>query len=190
MEEQRHFLGDIKDQLDDNNKQIRAGNSAIAKIIGSLSVHWTPSLALYMKNIMQDISVTSCAIHKVMLHNEAHLPGHLDRCLDQAPFILEDSHGRIRPFHMNSNTSWDFFDAILEVSFRGMPGHSRVQQQNYVLHDSTANRDVDRLLPWENLFLLGRKYVMCVVFRDLGNWTLCTNCYFTSPRAQDSEIQW
>lgn len=190
IKEQRFLLNEIKDQLHENNNQVRAGNAVTSKIVGSLRVDWIRSLSLDIKKFMQGIFVTTFATYKVVLDIRGRLPSHLERCLYQEPFVLEDSHGRIKPVHMDCINSWDAFDAWLEVQFRDLQGFTRVQNRDYVLHESAANRDIERRRPWETAFLPGQRIVMCMLFIDYTDSTCCPKCFLESPVTKDSDIKW
>lgn len=151
-QEQHLLLDGIKDQVQRNNEQVRAGVAVTSNLIEGLRIDWIRSLGTNLKKFMQGIFVTTFATYKVVLDIRGHLPSHLERCLYQEPFILEDSHGRIKPVYMDCINSWDAFDAWLEVQFCDLQGQTRVQNKEYVLHESAANRDIERRRPWENAF--------------------------------------
>ena len=159
------------------------------QITHSLRLDWTTpqSLNPFINSCLQTILIASATIYKLFLlinirghSSSSSSPSsshhhHLERqCLThqrQEPFLLEDSHGRIKPIYMDCITSWTVFDAWLEAQFRDLPGYSRVQKGAYVLHDSVANRDIDRGRrgrggggAWESVFLPGQRIVMCMIF--------------------------
>ena len=138
---------------------------------------------------MQSITVTASAIYRVVIDIQGRLPSHLERCLYQNPFILEDAHTRRKPIYMDCINSWDAFDAWLEVQFRGLPGHAMVQHKLYVLHDNSTNTDIDPFRPWEMAFLPGQRIVMCMLFLELFASSRCPRCSLESP-VTESDIEW
>lgn len=189
-QEQQLLLSEIKDQLQRNNEQVRAGNAITSKIVETLRADWIQSLSFNLKRLMQGILVTTFATYKVVLEIRGRLPNRLERSLYQEPFLLEDSHGRIKPIYMDCISSWPAFDAWLEVQFCDLQGHKRVQNKDYVLHESAANRDIERRSPWENAFLPAQRIVMCMIFVEDTGSICCPKCFLKSPTAKDSDIKW
>ena len=189
-QEQQLLLNEIKDQLHGNNEQVRAGNAVTSKLVESLHIDWIRSLGLKLMKFTQGIFVTTFATYKVVLDIRGRLPSHLERCLHQEPFLLEDSHGRIWRLYLDCINSWDAFDAWFEVQFRELQGHNRVQDKDYVLHESAANRDIQRRSPWQSAFLPGQRIVMCMLFADYTGSTCCPKCFLESTAAIDSDIKW
>ena len=193
MQEQSLVLDEIKDQLDENNEQVRLGNALTSKIIDSLGLDWIRSLSLDIKKFMHGIFIATFATYHAVADIQGRLPSRLERCLYQEPFILEDCHGRVKPIYLDCITSWDAFDAWLEVQFRGLDGHQMVQERSYVLHDIAANKDIlspIRRRRWETAFLPGQRVVMCMLFLKFESVDCCLRCAFKPPFAMDIEIQW
>ena len=187
--EQILLLNNISSQVRENNKQIRAGNTAISRLVGSVNIEWFRSLNVDIKRLLQNIFLTVSTTYEVILNIQRRLPSHLERRLYQAPFELEDAHNRIRPVHMDCITSWEEFDAWLEVRFRDWPGHAMVQNQRYVLHESATNRDIQRHRPWDRAFLPGQKIVMCMLFEERFASSRCPKCDLESP-VTEVDIEW
>ena len=190
MEEQRCLLKDIKDQLHENNRLVRAGNMITAKIMESLRLEWVQNLSLEFKKVMQSIFVTPLLTYQMFRDSRGRLPSHLERCLYQEPFVLEDSHGRVKPIYMDCINSWDAFHAWLDVQFRGLHGHKSVRDKGYVLHEAATNRDIELGRPWELAFLPGQKIVMCMIIVDYIDSICCPQCFLDSPVPYDAEIKW
>lgn len=115
--EQQLLLKDVKDKLEENNKQIRAGNAVTLKISETLRLDWIRRLGSELKTFMRKIFVMNVATYKAVLDIRRCLPSHLERSLYQEPFILEDAIGRIAPVHMQFISSREAFDAVLELRF-------------------------------------------------------------------------
>ena len=190
VDKQRCLLKDIKDQLHENNRLIRAGNTVTAKIMESLRLEWVQNLSLEFKRVIQSIFHTPLLTCKIIRDSRGRPPSHLERCLYQEPFVLEDSHGRIKPIYMDCINSWDAFHAWLDVQFRGLHGHQMVQDKGYVLHEAAANRDIELGRPWESTFLPGQKIVMCTIIVDYTDSICCPQCFLDSPVPYDAEIKW
>ena len=132
-QEQRLLLKDANDKLDENNKQIRAGNAITLKLSEALSLDWIRQLGNELKTFMRKIFVVNRATYKAVMDIRTCLPSHLERTLYQEPFILEDAIGRIAPVHMQFINSWEAFDSVLELRF-----HSTFLNQNLFACSSVA----------------------------------------------------
>ena len=187
--EQTLLLNSISGQVQENNKQIREGNTAISKIVGSINIEWIRSFNFDIKRLLQNILLTVSATYEVILDIRGRLPSHLDRRLYQEPFLLEDAHKRLKPVYMDCINSWEVFDVWLEFQFRGLPGHAMVQDQHYVLHDSAKNRDIQRRCSWEHAFVPGQKIVMCMLFEERFDSSCCPICFLESP-VTEADIEW
>ena len=187
--EQTLLLKSISGQVRENEKQIRAGNTAISRLVASVNIEWIRSLNVDIKGLLQNIYWTVSSTYEVILNIQQRLPSHLERRLYQEPFILEDAHNRFKPVYMDCITSWDVFDAWLEAQFRDLPGLAMVQNQRYVLHESATNRDIQRRRSWDNAFLPGQRIVMCMLFEDSFASSCCPKCYLVSPDTE-TDIEW
>lgn len=63
-----------------------------------------------------------------------------------------------------------------------------VQQKQYILHECVANRDIE--FPWERMFSLGQRIVMCMLFTEYSESNCCPNCYLMSEKIEDSDVKW
>ncbi len=123
--EQELLLKDVKDKLEESNKQIRAGNAVTLKISEALRLDWIRQLGNDLKTFMRKIFVMNIATYKAIMDIRRCLPSHLERSLYQEPFILEDAIGRIAPVHMQFISSWQAFDSVLELRFQST-SHVRI----------------------------------------------------------------
>lgn len=81
-----------------------------------------------MRDSILKLINTHSNILKAVRENQAGLPSALERSLIQEPFILEDAIGRITPVSLQFINSWDAFQAVLEVRFRGIQGRKGQKQ--------------------------------------------------------------
>ena len=183
-QEQQILLTKLNDHLEENGKQIRYGNAITSKIAERFD--WIRNLGQDTKNFMQDIYLMACRTYNIVVDIQRRLPSHPYEQF----FTLEDSHGRVFPIQMMLIDSWEAFDAILEVQFRHKQGLRMVQQKKYVLHESVANRDIERRFPWERMFSPGQRIVMCMLFTDCSESNYCPNCYFMPVGSEDSDVNW
>ena len=182
-------LKDIQDEVHETSQQTQAGNASIAEFIKAFTVEGIGNLSTNIMTLMQNIFSTASATYKIILDIQNRLPSHLERRLYQEPFILQDAHQRIKPIYMDCINSWDAFDAWLEVQFRGVHGHTMVQDKRFVLHDSARNRDIQRDCPWDFAFLPGQNIVMCMLFIGDYSHSACPDCLHPSPD-KASDIEW
>ena len=189
--EQQHLLEELKNTLDENNRQSRAGNAACAKISEMLRPEWIRGLGKEMKSFMSKIFFTNVAIYKAVLEIRGRLPSSLERSLCQEPFILEDSIGRVTPVSLEFVNSWEAFDAVLEIRFRGLQGFEEVQKKEYVIQAGATRREIHRSRPLECSFLPGQTFVMSMLFQDSGlppGW--CPSCHTSSDGARNADVKW
>jgi hypothetical protein len=64
--------------------------------------------------------------------------------LIEEPFILEDPIGRPAPVHLQFITSWDAFNAVLEIRFRSVQGHRKIVQKEYGLQEEVTGREINQ----------------------------------------------
>ena len=190
FEEQHLLLEELKDQLDENNRQIRAGNAVTTKISEALRLDWIRQLGHELKGWMQKIFFQNIATYNAVIDIRGRLPSRLERGLYQEPFILEDGIGRIAPVHMQFISSWEAFDSVLELRFRNIHGYKMVQNKEYVIQESSTRREIDRSFPWEASFLPGQRVVMSMLFTETTSSTTCPKCQHSSEEPQTSDIQW
>lgn len=135
------------------------------------------------------------ATYQAVISNQASLPGRLERGLIEEPVILEDALGRIAPVHLQFVTSWDAFDAILEIRFRGFQGHKKIAQGHYGLQDRATGKEVEQSRAWQRAFLPGQRVEMSMVFHhnepkhsDPANVT-CPGCHTPASSDSDADVQ-
>ncbi len=186
--DQRRIWNQLKDQMDEPKAQIKSGNVVTSRIAERFE--WFQSLGEDIKNFMHGIFVQTFATYNIVVDIRNLLPSRPERSLYQEPFILEDPLGRIFPITMQFVNSWDAFDAVMGLQFRNLPGYRMVQQQQYVLRDSAANRDIQRRFPWEAELRPGQRIVMCMIFNDYLGWNGCPKC-LSGPRVvEDVDVKW
>lgn len=185
------LLKEVKDQLEKNNQLTQTGNEISTRISSVLKLEWFRQLGEELKNFMRRIFIMNIATYRAVIDIQSGLPSQLERSLYQEPFILEDAIGRVAPVHMQFVSSWEAFDSVLDLRFRDMQGHKKVQNKEYVLQENATRREIDRSRPWAASFLPGQKVVMSILFDDSGiSTSLCPRCQSTSEKPQDTDIKW
>lgn len=193
-ETQDALIVEVRDRLKENNSLISIGNTVTTKIADTLRLDWFRKLGSELKSLMERIFTTNVAIYKAVVALQAGLPSYLERSMIQEPFILEDAIGRMSPVHMQFISSWEAFDAVLELRFRSVQGHKKVKNKEYVIQEHVTRREIRRNQPWEASFLPGQRVDMSLVFesqeqKELPR-TTCPRCQTASAELQDSDIQW
>ena len=186
--EQKILLTELKTQMIESGKQIHRGNAVLSNIARNLD--WLQTLSQDIKKFMQNIFTITCVTYKTVLDIRNRLQIQLDSAVQLDTFHLEDSLGRHFQIPLQFVNSWDAFDANMEVQFRDKQGHRMVQQKQYVLHESSANRDIERRFPWEAEFLPGQRVVVCMLFIDYTELDSCPNCYYAVENMNESDIKW
>ncbi|KAG8533967.1 uncharacterized protein KY384_001710 [Bacidia gigantensis] len=186
------LLNEVKNHLRDNTKQIQAGNAETSKAIGSLRTDWLSTVNVELKGLLKSIFLAAFATYKIAVDVRKGLSTHLERWVCQQPFLLIDAHERHMPIHMDTINSWGAFDAWLEYRFKAKSGDEMVQNRQYVLHNSDANVDIDRDIPFEKAISAGSKLVMCMTFFSdrLFSTDGCPVCDFLSVTLEDEDVHW
>jgi hypothetical protein len=184
----------INDRLDDTNRLISSGNSVTNKLADALRLDWLRQLGTELKGYMRRIIAMNVATYHAVISIQSALPGRLERGLIEEPFILEDAVGRIAPVHLQFVTSWDAFNAVLEIRFREMQGFKKVKQKQYGLQDKATKRDIEQTRPWQRAFLPGQRIEMSFLFDAQNNQggvgdVTCPGCQTISLNPTDTEIQ-
>ena len=144
--------------------------------------------------------------YNAIISLQARIPAQLDRTWTQAPIILEDALGRILPFHLEFIDSWEVgrricgmghieltfkaFEPILEVRFRGLPGHRKIKQKEYALQANTINKDLDRKKPFNHCFFPGQHYDMSMIFNATRAQNSCPACLLGTVETSDARVEW
>lgn len=80
---------------------------------------------------------------------------------------------------------------MLEVRFRQMPGHGKVQRKEYALESDRTNQDIDNALAFRRWFLPGQEVDMSMVFDDfVRRTTSCPGCGMIATEPTDSKLKW
>jgi len=196
LDKQDTTLITINDRLEETNRLITSGNSVTAKIADALRFDWLQKLGIELKQYMRRIIAMNIATYHAVISIQSALPNHLERGLIEEPFVLEDAIGRIAPVHLQFVTSWDAFNAVLQIRFRNMQGFKRVMEKQYSLQEKVTKRDIDQNRPWQRAFLPGQRIEMSFLFdipddnRDSSESNAtCPGCQTPSKSLPDVEIQ-
>lgn len=195
---QGSLIVEVRDRLVENNRLISAGNAVATRIADKLRLDWFRQLGSELKSLMEKIFSMNVATYKAVIAIQSGgFPSALERTLVQEPFVLEDAIGRMSPVHMQFISSWDAFDAVLEMRFQNMQGHRKVQNKEYVIQECSTRHEIRRDLPWEVSFLPGQRVDMSLIFEKEERGSLRKNTEISCPRCQtvstgllDADIQW
>jgi hypothetical protein len=150
---------------------------------------------LDMHSIMLKVFETNMKIYKLVMQMQtlmAQLPPQIER---QQPIQFEDAHGRVAPFHVEFISSFDAFQAVLEVRFRHVPGLRKVRRQEYSIQDARSKSRLDLRRNWEHALRPGRRITMSMTFNEAPESlaTTCPGCRTPNgadENSDDAEIQW
>ena len=185
----------IQTRLEDANRQIESGNSILGKVTDALRLDWLRQLGSDLKALMRRAIATNIATYQAVLSIQAILPSRLERTMIEEPFILEDPIGRIAPVHLQFVTSWDAFNAVLEVRFRDIQGYKKIKQRQYGLQDKSTGRDIVQTRRWDGAFLPGQRIEMSLLFETKASpvsdnsHATCPGCQATSAGGNEADIQ-
>jgi hypothetical protein len=176
-------LNDIQKRIEEANQGIDTSNNMLTKVSGALRMDWLRQLGSELTALMRRAFAINIATYHAVINIQKVFPSRLERGLLEEPFILEDPIGRIAPVHLQFVTSWDAFNAILEIRFRSLQGHRKIVQKRYGLQERATGRDINQSRPWQGAFLPGQRVEMCFVFQDDNpvtlintNTVICPGC--------------
>ncbi|KAH7095385.1 hypothetical protein FB567DRAFT_556608 [Paraphoma chrysanthemicola] len=184
----------INERLESTNRLIDSGNGVTTKIAEALRLDWFRQLGSELKGYMRRIIAMNIATYHAVISIQSSLPGRLERGLIEEPFILEDAIGRIAPVHLQFVTSWDAFNAVLEIRFREMQGFQKIKKKQYGLQEKATKREIEQSRPWQRAFLPGQRIEMSFLFDTQDSESgvdnvSCPGCQTMSSNPTDAEIQ-
>ncbi|KAF2814381.1 uncharacterized protein BDZ99DRAFT_568011 [Mytilinidion resinicola] len=192
LENQDEVLEEVRARLEDNDQLITAGNT----LAGTMSerLEWIKNLGSDLKIFMTRLIAGNLAIFREVVAIRKSLTA-LHRPLSEDPFILEDALGRVAPVHLRFITSWEAFDAVLEIRFKGLKGYSQVRRKQFVIQEQSTRREIDRTSLWEGAFFSGQRVDMSLIFQsdtkeaDNKKLVSCPNCHSISSQPTGEEVQ-
>ena len=189
--EQTKLLHEINDRLQSKDLTISSQDAAAVSTLESQRWRWLTQLCTELKNLMQKIFRLNVKTYTSVLRIESIITSHLEKTLLQEPFILEDAIRRLAPVHMQFITSWQAFDAVLELRFQNFPGERKIKRKEFVLQDHATTCEIDRSYPWEGSFMPGQRVDMSMLFvnRETAT-TSCPKCSMPSTGSSQSDNQW
>jgi len=156
---------------------------------------WITKLGSELKNLIWKVCMGNIAIYNEVTAIRRTLSPRMSSSLDEERFILEDAIGRVCPVHLRFITSWNAFDAVLDIRFKDKVGHDKVQQREYTLQEHATCREIDRSIDWEDAFIPGQKIDMSLIFKEhspekaSNNLSSCPRCHAVSEMPVESEVQ-
>ncbi|KAH9212127.1 hypothetical protein DL95DRAFT_464179 [Leptodontidium sp. 2 PMI_412] len=166
---------EVREQLRESNRLISASTHIAKNVAENLRLEWFRQLGSDLKSMTQRILTMNVATYNAVLA------------------IKKDAIGRISPVHLQFISSWEAFDAVLELRFRLVQGYMKFKNGEYVLQEHATRREIRRHLPWEVSFLPGQRVDMALVFEDrevkTAGQTTCPRCQASSRGLLDSDIQ-
>jgi hypothetical protein len=189
------MLSTLRDRIEDANEGINAGNSILGKLSDVLRMDWLRQLGAELKGLLYQSIAINIATYQAIVSNQTSLPSRLERGLIDDPVILEDAIGRMAPMHLQFITSWEAFNAILEIRFRGLQGHRKITKKQYELHDRATGRDIDQSQLWQRALLPGQRVEMSILFHDdippnsSSNSATCPGCHTSTTSSTDADVQ-
>ncbi|KAJ4305461.1 hypothetical protein N0V90_000992 [Kalmusia sp. IMI 367209] len=192
---QHALLLEVKDRISNATQQITNGNTALSKITDALRLDWLRQLGSDLKSLLRKVIATNIVTYHAIVSIQTVLSSRLERTLIEEPFILEDPIGRIAPVHLQFVTSWDAFNAVLEIRFRNRQGFKKIKDKQYGLQEKATRREIDQSRPWQRSFLPGQRIDMSFIFRsnepdnEDSNRITCPGCQTGSSCSADADVQ-
>ncbi|KAF2108018.1 hypothetical protein BDV96DRAFT_672475, partial [Lophiotrema nucula] len=183
---QEAIILQVQSQLEETNRLVSLGNTVTEKIADAIRLDWLRHLGAELKGFMRRIMAMNLATYHAVLSIQAALPSRMERGLIEEPFILEDAIGRIAPVHLQFVTSWDAFNAVMEIRFKDVQGYKK---------ERATKREIEQTRPWQLAFLPGQIVEMSFLFNSEASdveekqEVTCPNCHSRSTHPVDSETQ-
>ncbi|TID21434.1 hypothetical protein E6O75_ATG04829 [Venturia nashicola] len=192
LDHQNEVLKQIQGQLADSNKLTETINSVTTKM--SDRFEWIRNLGKELKILMIGIMATNFRIYREVVAIRTAVD-QIGRPLSEDPFTLDNPIGRNFPVHLRFITSWEAFESVMELNFKGRRGLRKVKRKDYILHEQATNKEIMRAQDWDDAFLPGQSVTMSLIFRDEisgdseSNSTQCPHCRAVSDRPADTNTQ-
>jgi hypothetical protein len=189
IQKQNGLLENLQSSVNRNTEVIKSHTILIKDV---MKLDWLRNLASDLKGLARKIFFVNLATFRVVAELRASLPSHLDRCLIQEPFLLEDAIGREAPVHLQFINSWEAFYAVLETRFRDLEGYNKVKRKEFVLQERATTRDISRAGSWEGSFLPGQRVDMSIIFTESrqGVKLSCPRCQTINRNYSRQNTQW
>ena len=188
MQDQQVQLTKLNAQADVDHREMLAGCLLTSGI--SEQLKWIREFGQEIMSTMRELFLMTCSIYRIVVDIKDRLPSQAERMLYGQSFLLEDPLGRTTVISLQFINSWETFDAALEVRFRDRRGYNMVRQRQYVLHEGTTNRDINRRSQWDSELLPGQRIVMCMLFLEYTKSSCCPSCYCSADLGEDFDVQW
>ncbi|KAI4694503.1 hypothetical protein J4E81_006722 [Alternaria sp. BMP 2799] len=186
-------LVDIRDGIENANRNIEATNSILGNVSEALKLDWLRKLGSELKGMIRGAMTINFATYRAVMRLQNSLPSYLERNMFEEPIILDDPMGRIAPVHLQFITSWDAFHSVLELRFQDMPGQIKIGRRQYALQASGTGREIELSRPWHAAFIPGQRIDMSFIFSQddasESNSTTCPGCLTKSTHSSDAETE-
>ena len=194
MKEHRKVTNEAQSLAKQNHNLLSTQADLIFMISQNIASCSTYQQAENLQLVILKVLDTNMKIYKIVSDIQTlqfQLPPQVDH---QQPVYFEDAHGRIAPFYTEFISSFDAFQAVMEVRFYHVPGLKKVHNIEYTIQDSSSKRKLDLTASWDFIFLPGRTMTMSMVFRrPYVSLSSCPGCQTENEIVGSnigSEIQW
>ena len=147
-ETQVSALIEIKTSIKENMNLISSISSIGPQLLEG--VIWIKNLGKEFKDFMQKIIAENISIYHELVVLRILFASRVDSPLCEDPICLEDAIGRIAPVYLWFISSWEAFDAVMDVRFQRKPGFLKIRRKEYVIEKSATSIEVDRSVPFDD----------------------------------------
>ena len=131
-----------------------------ASVLGCL-IPFSEKVLRYLRENMK----ANLEIYALLLKIQSSMPKQL---VHGDQFHFEDVLGRTKALPYEYFRHWDVFESMLRCEFKGVPGEAKVLQGQYLLINSTSEKDqIDRDV-WQQRVFPGTKVKMSVLLQNLA----------------------
>ena len=161
IRKQQNDIGSrMLDQFQSVFFHLRLVGMAGASVLGCL-IPFSEKVLGYLRENMK----ANFEIYALLLKVQSSMPKQLDNG-DQIHF--EDVLGRTKTLPYEYFRHWEVFESMLRCDFRGFPGEAKVLQGQYLLLDSTSQKEQIDRDAWQQRVFPGTRVKMSVLMQNLG----------------------
>ncbi|KAI4243813.1 MAG: hypothetical protein LQ352_006962 [Teloschistes flavicans] len=186
-ESQQNLQKSVASQLQEGfSAYMRKFSSITGKLDGMII-----SMRECLHNTRRIIS-TNIQVFQVVLEIQNILktiPGQIER---QKPVYLNDALGRYAPFYLEFIMSPEALISVLAINFKSIGRASRkIENGQFIIHDSRTKRDIDLSHPWESCFRPGQRVEMSMVFDTFKAANIsCPDCRHPCDINSEEDVEW
>ncbi len=197
MENHAKALEDVQSAIGESTALATKGNDLLTRLVDSLS--GLRKLGSDLKRFFGLAISGNLVIHRELVALRGLFTSQIPPQVSAQLFEFEDACGRWAPVPLAFITTWEAFEAVLEIRFRGHPGLAKIQKRQYLLQEQATKRVVKREMELSQAILPGQRINQTVLFRHFESAeagktpnprTTCPACGEETDQPADVQVEW